>query len=218
VKGTVKIAYWDTEQGGSRPGILGEVKGTPTIRMFKPKKKQGNTDKQKVVLDYNQERKAKDMKRFVDYQMPEFIEHVNGEKDLGAFEEKAVRNGLPQVLLFTSKSGTSPLTKYLSTEFRRRILLGQIEPSKNNKSIIDKYEIKDFPALLVILPTTSGDDNEHNTEIIRYDGSSFTRNKLHMFLSTHALKDKVLAKKKTEEAKKEPAQKSPEKEGVRTEL
>jgi len=197
---------------------LGEVKGTPTIRMFKPKKMQGNTDKAKVVLDYNQERKAKDMKRFVDYQMPEFVEHVIGDKGLEVFEEKAVRNGLPQVLLFTSKSGTSPLTKYLSTEFRRRILLGQIEPSKPNQSIIDKYEIKEFPALLVIPPLTGDDDEEQNAEIIRYDGTSFTRNKLHMFLSTHALKTSVQAKKKTEEPKKETEQKPPEKEKVRTEL
>jgi len=197
---------------------LGEVKGTPTIRMFKPKKKQGNTDKAKVVLDYNQERKAKDMKKFVDYQMPEFVEHVKGEKGLEVFQEKAVRNALPQVLLFTSKTGTSPLTKYLSTEFRRRILLGQIEPSKPNQSIIDKYEIKEFPALLVIPPITGDDDEEQNAEIIRYEGTSFTRNKLHMFLSTHALKTKVQAKKKTEEPKKETEQKPPEKEKVRTEL
>lgn len=185
--------------------------------MFKPKRKQGNTDKQKVVLDYNQERKAKDMKRFVDYQMPEFIENINGDKDLATFEDKAVRNELPQVLLFTSKSGTSPLTKYLSTEFRRRILLAQIQPTKNNQSIIDKYAITDFPALLVISPRTTNDE-EGDAKIIRYDGSSFTRIKLHMFLSTHALKDQVLAKKKAEDIKEDTAQEPPEKETVRTEL
>lgn len=187
--------------------------------MFKPKRKQGNTDKQKVVLDYNQERKAKDMKRFVDYQMPEFIENINGDKDLATFEDKAVRNELPQVLLFTSKSGTSSLTKYLSTEFRRRILLAQIEPTKNNQSIIDKYGINDFPALLVIPPRTANDEEEEgDAKIIRYDDSSFTRIKLQMFLSTHALKDQVLAKKKTEDVKKDSSQKPPEKETVRTEL
>jgi len=35
----VKIAYWDTEQNGPRPPMLGEFQGTPTIRLFKPKKK-----------------------------------------------------------------------------------------------------------------------------------------------------------------------------------
>jgi len=216
VKGTVKVAYWDTEQGGSRPNILGEVKGTPTIRLYKPKAKQGNTDKKKVVLDYNQERKAKDMKKFVDYAMPDFIEHVKGEKGLVAFEEKAVRNGLPQVLLFTSKAGTVPLTKFLSTEFRRRILLAQIEPSKPNQAVIDKYGITEFPAMLVIPPPT--EEGGEAAETIRYEGGSFARAKLQMFLSTHALKKAVAAKKKPA-AKEETEQKpSSKEESVKTEL
>jgi len=172
-------------------------------------------------LDYNQERKAADMKRFVDYQMPTFIEHVNGDKDLVTFEDKAVRNGLPQVLLFTSKSGTSPMTKHLSTEYRRRILLAQIEPTKSNKSIIDKYGITDFPAMLVITTKPVDDDrNESNndTEIIRYEGDSFTRIKLDMFLSTHALKKPVLATKKTEDIKKDTNQEQAEESTVRTEF
>jgi len=192
--------------------------------MFKPKKKQGNTEKQKVVLDYNQERKAKDMKRFVDYQMPNFIEHVNGDKDLVTFEDKAIRNGLPQVLLFTSKSGTSTLTKYLSTEYRRRILLAQIEPTKNNKSIIDKYGITDFPAMLVITPKSTGDDEDdedetrNDADIIPYEGDSFTRIKLDMFLSTHALKKPVLIKKKTKDINEDTTQKPAEEKTVHTEF
>jgi len=101
----VKVAYWDTEQQGGRPPLLGEIKGTPTIRLYKPKKKQGNSDRQKVVVDYNYERKAVDMKRFVDAQMPSFVEKVNGMKDLTLFQDKADRNGLPQALLFTAKVG-----------------------------------------------------------------------------------------------------------------
>lgn len=54
-------------------------------------------------MDYNFERKAVDMKKYVDGQMPNFIEKVNGAKELQAFEDKAARNGLPQVLLFTAK-------------------------------------------------------------------------------------------------------------------
>lgn len=57
------------------------------------------------MVDYNYERKAVDMKRFVDAQMPSFVEKVNGTKDLQAFQDKADRNGLPQVLLFTAKVG-----------------------------------------------------------------------------------------------------------------
>ena len=218
VKGTVKIAYWDTEQAGGRPPLLGEIQGTPTIRFYKPKPKQepGKNTK-KIVLDYNFERKAKDMKQFVDANIPSFIEKVNGVKELTAFEEKAARNGLPQVLLFTAKPNTSPLTKYLSTEFRRRILLAEIKPTKPNKDTIEKYGIKDFPAMVVIPP--AGEDNS-GTEVIRYDGDGFTRNKLQSFLSKHALKKPVIPpKKKKKEPEGDGAKKDEsKKEGVKTEL
>jgi hypothetical protein len=61
VKGLVKIAYWDTEKSGSAPGILGEIRGTPTIKLLRPKRK-AKTNKQKDVVDYNMERKADDCK------------------------------------------------------------------------------------------------------------------------------------------------------------
>ena len=61
VKGFVKIAYWDTEKSGAVPSILGEIRGTPTIKLLKPKRK-AKTNKQKDVLDYNMERKASDSK------------------------------------------------------------------------------------------------------------------------------------------------------------
>ena len=218
VKGTVKIAYWDTEQAGGRPPLLGEIQGTPTIRFYKPKPKQEpGKNTRKIVLDYNFERKAKDMKQFVDANIPSFIEKVNGVKELAAFEEKAARNGLPQVLLFTAKPNTSPLTKYLSTEFRRRILLAEIKPTKPNKDVIEKYGIKDFPAMVVIPP--AGEDNS-GTEVIRYDGDGFTRNKLQSFLCKHSLKKPVIPpKKKKEEPEGDGAKKDEsKKEGVKTEL
>ena len=59
MKGFVKIAYWDTEKSGHVPGILGQIQGTPTIKLIKPKRK-GKTNKQKDVVDYQMERKADD--------------------------------------------------------------------------------------------------------------------------------------------------------------
>ena len=225
VKGTVKIAYWDTEQAGGRPPLLGEIKGTPTIRFYKPKPKQqpGKYTK-KIVLDYNFERKAKDMKEFVDANIPNFIEKVNGMKDLQAFEEKAARNGLPQVLLFTAKPNTSPLTKYLSTEFRRRILLAEVKPTKPNKDVIDKYGIKDFPAVVVIPPIAKdsgeGGTSDGSAEAVRYEGEGFTRNKLQSFFSKHALKNPVIPPKKKKETEGDDTKtaEEPKKEGVKTEL
>ncbi len=61
MKGLVKIAYWDTEKSGSAPGILGEIRGTPTIKLLRPKRK-AKANNQKDVVDYNMERKADDCK------------------------------------------------------------------------------------------------------------------------------------------------------------
>lgn len=166
--------------------------------MYKPKKKQkAGSNVQKVVNDYNFERKAVDMKRFLDAQMPDFVEKVKEPKDLEKFEDKANRNQLPRVLLFSSKPNTSPLTKYLSTEFRRRMLLAEIKPNKKNEDIIKKYGIEKMPAIIVIPPTAEG---EAEAEPIRYDGDGFTRNKLHGFLAKNILKDPVLAVVKKEDA------------------
>lgn len=202
---------------------MGEVKGTPTIRLYKPKAKQGNSNRKKVVLDYNQERKARDMKKFVDYAMPNFVEKMKGEDGLQAFEEKAVRNGLPRALLFTSKEdGVKPLTKFLSAEFRRRLLLGQVEPSTANQAVIERYGITEFPALVVIAPPTEGGEAGADDDVVRYDGKSFARAKLEMFLSTHALKQAAEVKKKTpagEGGAAEGAQEPPpKKESVKSEL
>lgn len=134
------------------------------------------------------------MKQYLDQNMPNFAEAVRG--DLASFTEKADRNGLPKVLLFTSKARTSSLTKYLTTEFRRRLLLAEIYPTSKNKNLAKEYGITDdvkLPVLMVI-PSDGG-------EPIRYDGAEFTKRKLHRFLSEHALSKPVVAKKK--EAPKE---------------
>lgn len=198
--------------------MLGEVKGTPTIRLYKPKAKQGNSNRKKVVLDYNQERKAKDMKKFADYAMPNFVERVKNEEGLRAFEEKAQRNGLPRALLFTSKADTKPLTKFLSAEFRRRLLLGQVESSEPNQVVIDRYGITEFPALVVVPPPTEDGEEVADGKIIRYDGKSFAKAKLQMFLSTHALKKAVEVKKKAPAGEASDAKEAPPKESVKTEL
>lgn len=210
MKGTVKIAYWDTEQKGRRPTLLGDFQGTPTIRLFKPKKKQksAGTNVQKIVTDYQFERKAVDMKRFLDAQMPDFVEKIKDPSDLAKFEDKSERNALPRVLLFSSKPNTSPLTKYLSVEFRRRLLVAEIKPNKKNADILEKYGVTKLPALVVIPVSTA--EGEGDAAPIRYEGDGFTKNKLSGFLSKHALKEPVLVAKKKEEPVKEEATKPPQ--------
>ena len=129
--------------------------------------------------------------------MPDFVEKIRTPSDLEKFNDKANRNQLPRVLLFSSKPETSPLTKYLSTEFRRRVLLAEVKPNKKNEEIMKKYGITTQPAMIVISPSAEG---EAEAEPIFFEGSKFTRNQLHSFLSKHALKDPVLTVKKKEEA------------------
>ncbi|CAB9528978.1 Thioredoxin [Seminavis robusta] len=189
--------------GVGEAGWCRERDGTPTIRLYKPKKKQKpGSNAQKAVNDYQYERKAVDMKRFLDAQMPDFVEKVKDGADFAKFQDKATRNQLPQVLLFSSKPNTSPLTKYLSVEFRRRILLAEIKPNKKNESILEKYGVTKLPALVVIPPANADGDE---SAPIHFDGDGFTRHKLHGFLSKHALKDPVLNAKKKEDVKGESA-------------
>ena len=190
LKGNVKIAYWDTEQQGRRPPLLGEIKGTPTIRFYKPKKHQGNSHREKVVLDYQNERKATDMKKFLEYSMPDYSDKIKkGMADVSTFNDKAKRNNnIPQAIIFTSKANTMPLTKYLSTQFRRKLLLGEVKVTSDkspNQEILDKFGITELPALVVIKSNADGSDDE----VIKYDGESYSRNKLERFLSEHAWKE-----------------------------
>ncbi len=194
MKGNVKIAYWDTEQSGRPPALLGQIQGTPTIRYFIPTKK--NFTKKKT-MEYQYERKAKDMKVFVEQNMPNYLESIkNSSSGLTKFQEKATKYNLPQALLFTSKASTLAMSKFFSVEFRRKLLIGEIHPTKPNKELLDKFQITSTPALIII--TQDGEE-------IRYDGTKedFTKNKLYKFLSKHALKEPVPIKKKEETPKPE---------------
>lgn len=209
VKGTAKIAYWDTEQGPAPP-LLGDIRGTPTIRLYIPKKKQKpGSNKEKNVIDYPYERKAKDLKKFLDENMPDHSEKiVNGSSDMEKFEAKAEKHGLPRALLFTRKADTMPVTKFLSTEFRRKLLLAEVKPTKKNKEIMDKYGIADLPALIVF--------PAEGEAPIRYEGEGFTKIKLQNFLFKYALKKMVLPEKKQQT--KEPKVEDPVETKAKVEL
>jgi hypothetical protein len=206
--------------------VLGEIQGTPTIRLIKPKKK---NDKEKLVVDYKYERKAKDMKQWIDDQMPNYSERITyGADDLQKASAKAAKYGLPRALFFTSKPRTSTLTKYLSTEFRRRLLLVEIPPTKNNQQLMKEYGVDpdNLPALVIVPPSTGGvDEPSARNENIRYDGEDYTRHRLNSFLSKHALKEKVFSpiETKTDEPSKDKPEEASEesagdKQKVHTEL
>jgi hypothetical protein len=214
VKGQVKIAYWDTEQRGRPPALLGSFQGTPTIRLFKPKKKQKapKSHADKTVMDYNQERKAKDMRTFLEYNMPNYAERISfGESDFKKATSKADKFGLPKALIFPSKPKASSVIKFLSTEFRRRILLLEVVPTKKNESIMKEFGLstEDLPALVVI--------SERTGEKIKYTGGDFKMRQLQRFLSEHAKKEAVYKPIVAEDAS-EKEEKEPLKQNVHTEF
>jgi protein disulfide-isomerase A6 len=177
---------------------LGEFQGTPTLRLFKPKKKQRRPEShaEKIVVDYRHgERTAKDMKTFLENEMPNYSERITfGQKDLDKAMTKAEKYGLPVALLFTSKPKTSPLVKFLSTEFRRRLLLVEIPPTSNNQPLLKQYGMDDkdnLPTMLVISPQNANETTTDKAIHKKFDGDKFTRRKLQDFLSQHALKEPV---------------------------
>lgn len=193
----VTIAYWDTEGGSRPPRLLGDYRGTPTIRLFKPKRKQRRkgSSEEKEVVDYQHgERNLKDMRKFLEYQLPNFAEKLKeGKPDLDKAQAKAEKYGLPVAVLFTTKASTSTTVKWLSVEVRRRMLLVEVPPTEKNRGLREKLlgdGAKDgegnLPSLHVIPPASS------SSGIQTYDGTSFSRRKLQDFLEKHALKKPVL--------------------------
>jgi hypothetical protein len=199
--------------------LLGEIQGTPTLRLYKPKKKQRkrNSHAEKVVIDYRHgERTVKDMKLFLENEMPNYSERITfGQKDMDKVIEKANKYGLPMALFFTTKPKTSPLIKFLSTEFRRRLLLVEIPPTTNNQSLLKQYygidnnnnnkndKDKLQPVLLIIPPShtqnTTTTINQAFTKYHKFDGDKFSRRKLQDFLSQYALEEPVYEPKQQQQ-------------------
>lgn len=145
------------------------------------------------MTDYQHgERNLKDMRKFLEYQMPNYVERVKfGRSDYDKVGAKANKFGLPIALVFTSKGTTSTTVKWLSTEFRRKLLIVEIPPTTKNEGLRaelvgDGGDTSALPALYVLPP--SGSDRD----IAKYDGDKFSRRKLEDFLKDHALLEPVL--------------------------
>jgi protein disulfide-isomerase A6 len=181
MKGTVKVAYWDTEQGANPPRLIGQIKGTPTIKFIYPnnKKNKANSNKKKIVVDYQQARELKPMMEFAEAKMPNYVEKIKGVKKLDKFIAKADKYGLPKALLFTKLGKTSSSLKALSTEYRRRMLIGEVRGGKHNKEVFKRYNIKNMPACIVL-----GEDGEEHQVFDKKP----TFNRLNMWFKHLALK------------------------------
>jgi len=187
--------------------MLGEYSGTPTIRLFTPKRKPrkaGNTA-EKTVIDYQHgERKSGDLRKFLEAQLPNYVERIKfGTDDYDRLRTKAARFGLPLAIVFTTKATTSTTLKWLSAEFRRKMLVVEVPPTDANKGLRDQVfgdgdgsgedTASALPALYVILPPRDAEHELEHPEIVRYpEGSKFARRNLQDFLGKHALSEPAL--------------------------
>ena len=131
--------------------------------------------------------------------MPSFVERVNGPEDYEKFKSKATKYGLPMMLFFSDDRRILNEMKFLSTEFRRRVLVGQIPfTKKENKSIFLEYGVRG-QALLVVPPSSEdgvGNEDvsgEGRKQLVSFDGK-WTLHRLQTFFHTHALKSEVKPK------------------------
>jgi hypothetical protein len=141
------------------------------------------------VYDYTKKhgsRKFKPLKAFLEDHMPDFSERITkGEKDMIDAQEQAEKKGLPMALFFTSKSKTPPVVKFLSTEFRRSLLVLDIPPTYDNQELMEEYGLSSDSPLPALVVVPVGGANK--TSLIPYTGDDFTVRSLQDFLSEHAL-------------------------------
>lgn len=175
--------------------MFGQIKGTPTIKFIKPSKKNApGVYKKKDAQDYNGPREAGPMKEFAEGNMPSSVEKVEGETGLATFLAKAEKHGLPRALVFSDKPPSSTI-KAASTEYRRRILIGDVRTTKPNQAILKQYGVttKELPKLIVL---------DAEGKPIPLD-KKLTYNAIDLFLGKHALKKAAAASQEEIVASKE---------------
>jgi len=188
LKHSVKVAYWDTEAHGQTPPLLGQVKGTPTLKAFVPDRKSAKN--QKRAVDYEQAREVRDMGRFALSLLPNYVEAVGGDAALGALLAKGREWGLPVVLLFSETSSTSSLLKALSAEYRRRLLLGELKAVATggvvaNAAAIERYGVTSYPTLIAL---------KDGEEVARFHKRKVSHFALDLFFGKIALRKPVTQK------------------------
>lgn len=147
--------------------------------------------------------------------MPSFVERINGHQDFQKFKSKAIKFGLPMMLFFSEDRRLLNEMKFLSTQFRRRVLIAHISfTKKENKNIFFEYGVRG-QALLVVPPTKGDsevvlDDGEEIANVVTFDGR-WNLHRLSSFFSEHALKSEVTPESKEKDA-------STKTEKVKTEL
>ena len=76
--------------------MVGEIRGTPTIKFIYPSKKnKRGSNKKKIVSDYNGERKAEALLGYAESYQPNYVTKIFGEKEFDKFNAQAVPERFP---------------------------------------------------------------------------------------------------------------------------
>jgi hypothetical protein len=98
------------------------------------------------------------MREFATSRMPSFVQRLKTKADMDSFLAKADKFGLPKILLYDKNKGSlKPIYKALSTEFRRRVLIGQVpESATDAKALQERFGVTKLPALLAVAAGEGG--------------------------------------------------------------
>ncbi|KAJ3394021.1 hypothetical protein HDU84_000520 [Entophlyctis sp. JEL0112] len=157
----------------------------------------------KKLTDYQGQRKAKDMVDFVLPQVPNNVQAVGSKgKNSKSLEDFVlVDTNMPRALLISKKSTTSPLLKGISTEFKSRLVVGELRTSDTETlaKIEEHKKFESYPVLLIFPKGVNGPDG-----VVLY-GGELKYKPLTAFLEKYALEK---PKKKNGKDDKKPAKES----------
>jgi hypothetical protein len=162
---------------------------TPTLKLINPKLDGSNGEQES--WDFNGNRTTKGLKSFLYRKMPGYSHRITlGETHMAEVQAHAEQYSLPVAMWFTHQSETIGVIKSLSSEFRRRILIVEIESTETNQGILAQYGFSNSSLLpeILIFPANVGWSRE---SAIRYEEDKFTLPMLTEFISHHVVPDRA---------------------------
>jgi protein disulfide-isomerase A6 len=149
MQGILKIGAVNCDEQKELAAHFG-IQGFPTIKLFPSQISKTSDGKgfHKIPIDYQGPRTAAAIANFGLEKLPSFVTSITS-KNIDEFLNSDT--DLAKVLLFTNKKKTTNLYKGLSIDFHYLLKFGEIKDTE--KSLIEKYDIKKFPTLLVITPS-----------------------------------------------------------------
>ncbi|TQS35130.1 hypothetical protein Golomagni_04459 [Golovinomyces magnicellulatus] len=141
--GLAKVAAVNCDKESNRAfcGSFG-ITGFPTLKISKPRKTNGKP----IVEEYQGARSVKDIVETLIDKIQNYVEKPSQENIDNWIQDA---DGA-LAILFTTKPKINPLLKALAIEFKGGIKFAHVQISESDKSIIDRFEIKKLPTLMLL--------------------------------------------------------------------